>query len=104
MKTNTFLLLMCICIKSFGAVIFIQNQPTPLEYQNELYYWPQNFVMNPGTTTLFITMDGMNKVCFLNTAPPGLFEQMSEISIIINGFKKEWNCFPYTTTITEARP
>ena len=97
MKTNIFLLLMCICIKSFGAIIFIKNQPTPLEYQNELYYWPQNFVMSPGTTNLFITMDGMNKVCFLNTAPPGLFEQMSEISIVINGFKTEWNCFPYTT-------
>lgn len=103
MKTNLFLLLMCICIESFGAVIFVRDQFSPLEYSNELYYWPQNLVMSPGTTNLFITMDGINKVCFLNMAPPGMLEQVSEISIVINQVNTDWNCFPYKTTVFEVR-
>lgn len=104
MKTTLFLLLMCICIMSFGAIIIIRGLPSPLEYRDELYYWPPNIVITPGTTNLFITMDGINKVCFLNTAPKGMLEQISEISIIIHGLKTDWNCFPYRTTIFEVRP
>lgn len=103
MKPSIFLLLMCICIESFGAIIIIRGLPSPLEYRNELYYWPLNIVLNPGTKNLFITMDGINKVCFLNTAPQGTLEQISEISIIINGLKTDWNCFPYRTTVFEVR-
>ena len=91
-------------IESFGATIVIRGLPTPLEYRDGLYYWPQHLVMSPGNTNLFITMDGVKKVCFLNTSPPGLFEQISEISIVIHGSKTEWNCFPYRTTIIEIRP
>ena len=104
MKPLLFLLLLLSCIQSFAAIIFVRNQPMPLEYIHEEYYWPANFNMEPGTTTFYITMDGINKVCFLNTGVHGLFEQKSEISIIIKGIKTEWNCFPYRTTILEVRP
>ncbi|HIC7358182.1 TPA: hypothetical protein ACW59Z_001510 [Legionella pneumophila] len=40
----------------------------------------------------------------MNTEIQGGLEQISEISIIINGVKRDWNCFPYTTTILEVRP
>ena len=100
-----FLLLMCFYVESFGATIFIRDQPSPLEYRDELYYLPINFPMSPGTTNFFITMDGINKLCFLNTIPTnGMFEQISEVDIVINGVKTEWNCFPYTTTVSEDRP
>ncbi len=104
MKTTLLLLLMLICIESSGAIILIQGETVPLEYQNDIYYLPTNLVIPPGTTNLYITMDGINKICFLNRAPSGLFEQISEISIIINGVKTEWNCFPYRTTVFEVRP
>ncbi|HIG0328379.1 TPA: hypothetical protein ACX87D_002275 [Legionella pneumophila] len=104
MKPTLFLLLMWICTASFGATIMVKGLPSPLEHSNDLYYWPPNIAFSPGTTNLFITMDGINKVCFLNTGIQGGLEQISEISIIINGVKKDWNCFPYTTTILEARP
>lgn len=104
MKTNIYLLLMCMCIESYGAIIIIKNQPSPLEYRNELYYLPQNFGLSPGTTNFFVTMDGINKVCFLNTARSGTLQQISEISIVINGVKTDWNCFPYETTVIEVRP
>lgn len=104
MKSTIFLLLMWICTESFGATILIKGLPSPLVYRNELYYWPPNIVIRPETINLFITMDGINKVCFLDTGPQGTLEQISEISIIINGVKKDWNCFPYRTTILKARP
>lgn len=104
MKPPIFVLLMCICIQSFGAIIMIRGLPSPLEYKDDLYHWPLNIVFSPRTTNLFITMDGTNKVCFLNTAPSGVLEQTSEISVIINGLKTNWNCFPYRTTIYEVRP
>jgi hypothetical protein len=104
MKTTIFLFLMSLCIESLGAIIFIKGQPTPLTFTNELYYLPMNFSISPGTTNLFITMDGMNKLCFLNTSPPGMLEQISEINIVINGVITDWNCFPYKTTILEVRP
>ena len=95
---------MSICMWAPGAVIIIRGQPTALEYRDELYFVPQGYTIRPETTNLFITMDGVNKVCFLNTQPPGLFEQVSQISILLNGFKTEWNCFPYIVTISEDRP
>jgi hypothetical protein len=104
MKKTIFLLLMCFYLESFGAVVIVNNQPLPLEYKNDLYYWPLNLEISPGIKTLYITMDGLNKICFLNTAPPGLLEQISEISIIIKGQKTDWNCFPYTTRYYEVRP
>ena len=104
MKLKIFLLSMCLGIKSFGAVILVKEQPSPLEYRDDVYYWPQNFVIRPGTTTIFVTMDGINKVCFLNTAPSGMFEESSEINILINGIKTEWNCFLYKTTVFAVRP
>lgn len=103
MKNIIFLLLMCIYIESFGAVIIVNNQPLPLEYQGDLYYWPLH-VDGPGSKNLFITMDGLNKICFLDTAPQGLLEQISKISIIIKGQKTDWNCFAYTTRYYEVRP
>ncbi|HBD9366580.1 TPA: hypothetical protein KLD70_002482 [Legionella pneumophila] len=103
MKPTLFLVLMWICAESFGATIMVKGLPSPLGYSNDLYYWPPNVAISPDTTNLFITMDGINKVCFLNTGLQGGLEQISEISII-NGVKKDWNCFPYTTTILEARP
>jgi hypothetical protein len=104
MKTTIFLILMCIWLKSSAATIVIMGQPSPLEYRGELYYLPQNFVIAQETVSLFITMDGLNKVCFLNTETPLLFEQVSLISILIRGVKTEWNCFPYRTTVYEVRP
>ncbi|MFO3149133.1 hypothetical protein SCR18_09085 [Legionella pneumophila serogroup 1] len=104
MKPTLFLLLMWICTEPFGATIMVRGLPSPLVYSNDLYYWPPNVAISPSTTNLFITMDGIDKVCFLNTGLQGGLEQISEISIIINGVKKDWNCSPYTTTILEARP
>ncbi|KTD56216.1 hypothetical protein [Legionella shakespearei] len=104
MKKIIFSLLMCIYIESFAAVVVVDNQPLPLEYQGNLYYWPLNLNITPDTKNLFITMDGIRKICFLNKAPPGLLEQVSLISIIIKGKKTDWNCFPYTTTYHEVRP
>lgn len=104
MKTTMFLLLMCICIESSGAIIVISGQPSPLEYRGELYYLPQGYVIAPEAANLFVTMDGINKVCFFNTESSLLFEQNSQISILINGIKTEWNCFPYRTTVFEVRP
>lgn len=103
LKTSIGVLLMCCCIDVFSAVIMIRNESFPLEYRNDLYYWPVNNVVNPGTT-LFITMDGLNKVCFINPGPQGVLEQISEVSIIIHGVKTDWNCFPYKTTVFPVRP
>ena len=104
MKTTLFMLLMCIFLECSGAIIIIKGQPTSLEYRNETYYLPQDYVISPETTNLFITMDGINKVCFLSTTPSLLFEQISQINILINGIKTEWNCFPYTTSVFAVRP
>ncbi|WP_028388785.1 hypothetical protein [Legionella fairfieldensis] len=104
MKVILFLILSGLCLASVGATIIIRGQTSPLEYQHEAYYLPLNFVIPPGTTNLFITMDGVDKVCFLDKAHPGMFDQISEVSIIINGIKTEWNCFPYKTTVFEVRP
>ena len=104
MRATLFLLLICFWIQSSAAVIFISGQPSPLEYRDELYFLPETYVIAPETTNLFITIDGLNKVCFLNSESALLFEQVSQISILVNGIKTEWNCFPYRTTVVEVRP
>ena len=62
MKTTLFMLLMCIFLECSGAIIIIKGQPTSLEYRNEIYYLPQDYVISPETTNLFITMDGINHI------------------------------------------
>ncbi|CAM3046357.1 hypothetical protein [Legionella worsleiensis] len=104
MKKTLFIFLMCVSWGAFSANILVRGQPIPLEYNHDIYYWPNNVALYPGTQNLFITMDGINKLCFLNTAPPGLLEQISAISINIKGQLTHWNCFPYTTEIYEVRP
>ncbi|KTD31683.1 hypothetical protein Lmor_2559 [Legionella moravica] len=104
MKKTLFLIFMCLYLNAFAATLIIRGQPLPLEYKNDIYYWPLNLAASPNGKNLFITIDGINKLCFLNTAPPGLLEQMSEISINIKGQLTNWNCFPYITTIHEVRP
>jgi len=104
MKASMFLLLMCLCMEACGRIVIIQGQPYPLGYRGELYYLPINYVISPGTTNLFVTIDGIKKVCFLNTASSLLFEQVSQLNILINGVKTEWNCFAFRTTINEVRP
>lgn len=103
MRLTLFLLLIGICIESFAAIIVIRGQPTAMDYRDELYYPPQNFSIPPETTNLYITMDGINKLCFLNKVPSALLEERSQINIFLNGMKTEWNCFPYTTKILEDR-
>ena len=99
-----FFLLMCISVVSSGEIIFIKGLPSQLEQRGELYYLPPSYVVKPTTTYLFITMDGVNKLCFLNTTPGVMYDRIAHISILMNEMKTDWNCFPYTTTITEARP
>jgi len=103
MKAILFLLLMCILLECRAAVIIIDGQPSALEYRGEVYYLPQGYVL-PETPSLYVTMDGINKICFLNTESALLFEQVSLIVILVNGIKTEWNCFPYKTTVFEVRP
>lgn len=103
MKTIFLLLFMSLSLQSSAAIIVIHGQLSPLESRGDLYYLPQTYVISPDTTNLFITMDGLNKVCFLNTAP-SLLEEVSQVNLFMNGIKTEWNCFPYKTTVFEVRP
>lgn len=104
MKAIISSLLLLISMVSSGATVFIKGMSWPLEYKNNFYYLPQTYVMPPGTTYLYITIDGIDKVCSLNIETAGLFELVSHLNILINGIKTEWNCFAYTTTIIEVRP
>lgn len=104
MRNSLFLLLVICFFRSFGATIIIQDQSSPLVYRNEMYYLPVGFTINPFNPNLFITMDGIPKICFLDKASTELFEQASEISIVIDGIKTEWNCFPYRTTVRPVLP
>ena len=83
---GSFLLL--ISLISSAATVFIKGMSWPLEYKDNVYYLPQTYVMTPGTTYLYITIDGINKVCSLNTETAGLFELVSHINILINGIRK----------------
>lgn len=104
MKAILLLISMFIHVVSFGATIIIDGQPSPLEYNGVIYFLPQTYEIKPETTYLFITMDGIKKVCFLNTNPSVTFERIPYINIFSDGHKTLWNCFPYKTTIQAVRP
>jgi hypothetical protein len=87
-----------------GATVIIRGQPAPLEYQNDFYNLPQTFNIPQGTTQMYITMDGIDKLCILNTADSDIFEMVSRMNILVHGIKTEWNCFPFITTVEEVLP
>lgn len=104
MKAIILFLLMCVSMMSRGEAIIIRGEPSPLEYRNDIYYLPPTYVIPPETTYLYVKINGINKVCFLNTSTAVLYDRISHINIFFNGAKTEWNCFPYITTIIEVRP
>lgn len=104
MKAILFLLLMEVSIVSSGQTIFVRGLPTPLEQRGDIYFLSPTYVISRDITYLYVTMDGINKVCFLNTEPTVMYDYISHINIFINEIKTEWNCFPYKTTIIEIRP
>jgi len=104
MKAIIFLSLMCLSVASCWADIFIKGQPTPLRYNGQLYSFPTGYVLPEGTKDLYVIMDGVNKVCFINQGPTVMYHQISQVNVFMNGKNTEWDCFPYTTTIIEVRP
>jgi hypothetical protein len=104
MKAIFLLVLFLVNTSATGEIVIIKGQPTPLEFSNNFYYLPQTYVIAPEIDYIYITMDGINKICLLNESPSDIFEMVSHINILIHGIKTEWNCFPYITTIKEVRP
>ena len=104
MKAILFLVLIGISDVSSGQTILVQGFPTALEQRGELYYLAPTYVISPDINYLYVTMDGIHKVCFLNTEPSVMYDQISHINIFINQMRTEWNCFPYKTTVLEIRP
>ena len=89
---------------SSATTVIIRGQPTPLINRGDFYYLPETYVINPELTYLYITMDGQDKICLLNTDPAVLSESVDHINIIVKNIKSEWNCFSYRTTVHEVRP
>ena len=104
MKAMIFFSLLCVSVVSFGANILIKGLPTPLQYNGQLYFLPPDYIIPTSTTDLYVTMDGVNKVCFLNQTSSIMYDRISHINVLMNGMNTEWNCFPYITTIMEVRP
>ncbi len=104
MKKIAFLVLLLINAVSVAETVIIQGQPSPLEFRDNFYYLPQTYSISPDTNYIYITMDGVNKICLFNSAPSDIFEMSSHINILIHGIKTEWNCFPFLTTVEAVWP
>lgn len=104
MKIILFVMFMTMSFVSSGAVIIVKGLPMPLEYRNEIYLLPPANITPANVTYLYITMDGINKACSLNTQSDDVFDQISQVNFMIDGVKTEWNCHAYKTTVIEVLP
>ncbi|RUQ81006.1 hypothetical protein [Legionella septentrionalis] len=104
MKPVLFFMFMSMCSVSAGATIFIKGLPMALEYRNEVYLLPPAKVISPNTTYLYITMDGVDKICTLNMQTDAVFDQATQVYFLINGARTAWNCHAYQTTVIKVLP
>ncbi|WED42698.1 hypothetical protein [Legionella cardiaca] len=102
MKTILFLWFMSMSFISSGAVIFIKGLPMALEHRNEVYILPP--IVPANAITLYITMDGINKICVLDRHTNAVFEQINQVNFLLSGVKTEWNCYAYETTVIKVLP
>lgn len=104
MKSMIGILLFLGAFGTHSATIIIEGQPTALEYRDNVYYPPSTYVYDPEITYMYVTMNGIPKICLINQQAPLYLEQVSQINIIIKGWKTMWNCYAYNTSIIEVKP
>ncbi|KTC78162.1 hypothetical protein [Legionella brunensis] len=104
MKIILFIWFMIISFNSSGAIIYVQGLPMPLEHRNDVYLLPPTNVTPSNTTVFYITMDGVNKVCLLDTHMTGGFYQITQVEFLIAGNRTVWNCYAYETRVVKVLP
>ncbi|CEK09612.1 hypothetical protein [Legionella hackeliae] len=104
MKIILFLGFMTMSFASSGAIIFVQGLPMALEQRNDVYLLPPSNVTPSNAVLFYITMDGVNKLCVLDTHINGGFYQITQVAFLINGNRTVWNCYAYETEVVKVLP
>ncbi|ASQ47086.1 hypothetical protein clem_12760 [Legionella clemsonensis] len=75
-----------------------------LEQRDGIYLLPPSNIIPSNTISLYITMDGVDKICVIDTHSGGTLEQITQVNFLINGVRTTWNCYAYETTVIKVLP
>ncbi|AHE65926.1 hypothetical protein [Legionella oakridgensis] len=96
------LILLTVSFPAFADKIIITGQPIVLEDRDDVYYVPANY--SATTAYNYVTINGVNRVCYLEQQPTLAGVDMITINVEVNGVKTPWNCYAYSTEYFEVTP
>ncbi|WP_133128664.1 hypothetical protein [Legionella nagasakiensis] len=86
----------------FADKIIITGQPIVLESHDNVYYLPANYATTASYN--YVTINGVNRVCYLEQQPTLADLDMMVIHVEVNGVQTAWNCYAYNTQYFEVTP
>jgi hypothetical protein len=104
MKIVTWMCLFFISLSAHAERIIVTGEPVVLQQRDQVYYVPTTYVQQPSVTYMYVTIDGVHRVCFLNANPALVNVEATQINIEAQGKRVLWSCYAYNTTYFEARP
>ena len=101
---NLAMSLMCLflvmsSITGFSNVNVISGKPAELEFVQDYYTLPASYVVTPGYR--YITLNNVERVCYLSIKPELKDLDMLRLVIQENGTKFLWNCYQYNPRFFE---
>jgi hypothetical protein len=96
--------LMCASFASFADRVFISGEPVVLEKRGEVYYVPTTTTADATTAYHYVTLDGKNRVCYLEPQSNLASLDVATIQVNAGGTNATWNCYEYNTEYFEVKP
>lgn len=93
------LFILGISFSTYADKVIITGEPVLLEQHGTLYSLPQSY--KPTTSYYYVTLGGMNRVCYLDRQPTLGNLDMQTIDISSEGKTIQWFCYAYDASIFE---
>ena len=80
-------------VAGFADQNIISGKPTELDFHQNYYTFPPSYVVTPGYR--YITLNNVERVCYLTIKPELKSLDMLRLVIKENGTNFQWNCYQY---------
>ncbi len=98
---SIFVMTMMFNASLWAVNIVVKGEPVQLVPYEQIYQLPANYNAT-NLDYLYVTTDGINRVCYMEANPALQSLKMKIITININGKNSQWNCYETgNSTVTQ---
>lgn len=86
---------------AFADKVIISGEPIVLEKSGDNYMLPTGTTLPAKAHYYFVTVDGVNKVCYASKQSNLAGAEESTVNVMVDGKVGAWNCYTYSDTMFE---